>query len=219
MSKKKKKKQQMHVSAEKKETSVKQGTVTQANNAPQNKGKEEAGEIRMNFYSAMSMLTTLLSAVSVICAMLLSGRGFYYVLQTLYDETETDIMFLNEHLLESDFSQKMIYCMYAMAGVLVVMLILSLSGTIAAINPKKKPNIVSGVIMIVFSVSAIVLYVIGSTDTQGIVDAFIYVPLSKHIGLYNIELYILIANALCSVVNVFGQKYGLKLYKEKGTTC
>ncbi|MGN0391017.1 MAG: hypothetical protein ACI4L2_09420, partial [Wujia sp.] len=111
------------------------------------------------------------------------------------------------------------YCMYAMAGVLVVMLILSLSGTIAAINPKKKPNIVSGVIMIVFSVSAIVLYVIGSTDTQGIVDAFIYVPLSKHIGLYNIELYILIANALCSVVNVFGQKYGLKLYKEKGTTC
>lgn len=225
MSKKKKKKQQMHVSAGNKQTTAVQGNkaqsqnVTQQKNAAQQKGKEEAIEIKMNFYSAMSMLTTLISAVAVILAMILAGRGFYYVLQTLFDEAVTDLNLLNDNLIEAGFSSNLTKCAYATAGMLVVVVILSLSGTFAAINPKKKPNIVPAVIMVVLSVAAVVAYLVGNAGTQDIVDTFAYVPLSRHIGIYNIQLYVLIANALCSIVNVFGQKYGLKLYKEKGYTC
>lgn len=219
MSKKKKKKQQMHVSAGNKQTKVAQGNKAQSKTVTQQKGKEEAIEIKMNFYSAMSMLTTLISAVAVILAMILTGRGFYYVLQTLFDEAVTDINLLNDNLIEAGFSSNLTKCAYATAGMLVVVVILSLSGTFAAINPKKKPNIVPSVIMVVLSVAAVAFYLVGNAGTQDIVDTFAYVPLSRQIGIYNIQMYVLIANALCSIVNVFGQKYGLKLYKEKGYTC
>ncbi len=218
MSKKKKKKQQMHVSASQKNTPVQTKTPAKQETADK-KNDENAIEIRMNFYSAMAMLTTLLAAVSVVLGMVLSGRGFYYVLQGLYDEEITDIVLLNDNLLEADFSPKMLYCMYVIAGVLVVMVILSLIGTFAAINPRKKPNIIPAVIMIVLSLAAIALYLVGNTDVEDILASFSHVQQSRHIGIYSIYLYVLIANSVCAVINLFGQLYGLKKYKEKGITC
>ena len=53
---------------------------------------ETAADVKMNFYSGMSMIMTIMAAASAVVAMIVAARGFYYILQTLYDETQTDIV-------------------------------------------------------------------------------------------------------------------------------
>ena len=48
---------------------------------------ETAADVKMNFYSGMSMIMTIMAAASAVVAMIVAARGFYYILQTLYDET------------------------------------------------------------------------------------------------------------------------------------
>ena len=48
---------------------------------------------------------------------------------------------------------------------------------------------------------------------------FSRVEMHKQIGLYTIYLYVLIANLVCAVVNLFGQMHGLKKKKKTGSTC
>lgn len=210
----KKKKKQMHVSAGTKTPPVQQNSVQQAKD---NKGNEP--EIKMNFYSGMSMLTTLLSAATVIIAMILTSRGYYYILQSLYDENKTDIALLNENLMASDFKSNLLIFAYIVAGMLFVTMIISLAETVTAINPNKKPNLIPAIIMVLLSIGAIAVYLAGNTDVKKIQDAMSFVPVSRHMALYSIQLYVLIANAVCTIANVFGQKYGIKLYNQNGKTC
>ena len=59
---------------------------------------ETAADVKMNFYSGMSMIMTIMAAASAVVAMIVAARGFYYILQTLYDETQTDIVLLSDNL-------------------------------------------------------------------------------------------------------------------------
>ena len=215
---KKKKKKQMHVSAGTKNQVANQSKAAEHTQISSKNENEQPAEIKMNFYSAMSMLTTLFTAAAAILSIILAGRGFYYVLQTLYDETQTDINFLNDKLTEVGFSSTIIVCAYVIAGMLFLSMILSLIGTFAAINPSKKPNMVVAILIVLLCVGSIVVYLFGGQDANKIMDMFSRVPVSKHMALYSVQLIVLIVNAICSIVNIFGQKYGLKLYKEKGTT-
>lgn len=183
------------------------------------KDTADAADIKMNFYSAMSMLNTVVAAVSAVIAMVVAGRGFYYILQTMYDEAQTDIVLLGENLVTANFNPSIRRFLYAMGIVLAVQVILSLVETVTAINPKKKPVFPVAVIMTGMAVLAIVLYYLGHEQTREIANVFSYVETHKQTGLYTIYLYVLIANAICSVVNLFGQMYGLKLYKKTGKTC
>lgn len=182
-------------------------------------GKENEPEIKMNFYSGMSMIMTLVSAASAVVSMLVAGRGFYYILQSLYDESQTSIEFLDEKLMEVNF-HPFIRISLIIAGVaLALQVILSIVGTTTAMNPKKKPMLPIAIMMVVFAVSAISLYLVGNAQTNDIADMFARVPQDKHMGLYNIYLYVLIGNLLCSTINLFGQMYGMKLFKKTGATC
>lgn len=179
----------------------------------------DATDIQMNFYSGMSMLMTIMAAVSAVIAMIVAARGFYYILQTLYDETQTDIVLLSDNLLAVDFSPSLRIFLYVMGLLMAVQVILSLVSTVTAMNPKKKPIVSVAVLMTVLAVVALVLYLVGYSKTSDIANMFSRVEIHKQIGLYTIYLYVLIANLVCTVANLFGQKYGLKKYKNTGSTC
>ena len=169
---------------------------------------ETAADVKMNFYSGMSMIM-----------MIVAARGFYYILQTLYDETQTDIVLLSDNLVAADFSPSIRIFLYVMGLLMAVQVVLSLVGTVTAINPKKKPLFPISVAMTILAVATLVLYLIGHSKTGDIANMFSRVEMHKQIGLYTIYLYVLIANLVCAVVNLFGQMYGLKLYKKTGSTC
>ena len=175
--------------------------------------------MKMNFYSGMSMIMTIMAAASAVVAMIVAARGFYYILQTLYDETQTDIVLLSDNLVAADFSPSIRIFLYVMGLLMAVQVVLSLVGTVTAINPKKKPLFPISVAMTVLAVAALVLYLVGNAKTGDIANMFSKVEMHKQIGLYTIYLYVLIANLVCAVVNLFGQMYGLKLYKKTGSTC
>lgn len=223
MSKSKKERQQEK--KEQRQTQVKEtptGKATQEKPAAVEVKKEEAaanGEIKMNFYSAMSMITTLMTAASAVISMIIAARGFYYILQTIYDEEQTDILFLNDKLLEIQYNPAIRIFLYIMGLLLIVQVILSLVGTVTAINPGKKPLVSVSVIMVVLAAGTLVLYVLGYTKTADITNLFSRVESHKQIGLYTIYLYVLIANLICAVLNLVGQQYGLKIYKKTGRTC
>ena len=186
--------------------------------------KEAASEdpvpdIKMNFYSAMSMLTTLVAAASAVIAMIVAGRGFYYILQTMYDETQTDIVLLGDNLVSVNFNPSIRTFLYISGLVLALQVVLSLVETVTAINPKKKPVFPVAVIMTVLAFAANILYFLGHEKTKEIANVFSYVEVHEHTGLYTVYLYVLIINAVCSVVNLLGQIYGMKLYKKTGCTC
>ena len=180
---------------------------------------ETAADVKMNFYSGMSMIMTIMAAASAVVAMIVAARGFYYILQTLYDETQTDIVLLSDNLVAADFSPSIRIFLYVMGLLMAVQVVLSLVGTVTAINPKKKPLFPISVAMTVLAVAALVLYLVGNAKTGDIANMFSRVEMHKQIGLYTIYLYVLIANLVCAVVNLFGQMYGLKLYKKTGSTC
>lgn len=180
---------------------------------------ETAADVKMNFYSGMSMVMTIMAAASAVVAMIVAARGFYYILQTLYDETQTDIVLLSDNLVAADFSPSIRIFLYVMGLLMVVQVVLSLVGTVTAINPKKKPLFPISVAMTVLAVAALVLYLVGHAKTGDIANMFSRVETHKQMGLYTIYLYVLIANVVCAVVNLFGQMYGLKLYKKTGSTC
>ena len=180
---------------------------------------ETAVDVKMNFYSGMSMIMTIMAAASAVVAMIVAARGFYYILQTLYDETQTDIVLLSDNLVAADFSPSIRIFLYVMGLLMAVQVVLSLVGTVTAINPKKKPLFPISVAMTVLAVAALVLYLVGNAKTGDIANMFSRVEMHKQIGLYTIYLYVLIANLVCAVVNLFGQMYGLKLYKKTGSTC
>ena len=180
---------------------------------------ETAADVKMNFYSGMSMIMTIMAAASAVVAMIVAARGFYYILQTLYDETQTDIVLLSDNLVAADFSPSIRIFLYMMGLLMAVQVVLSLVGTVTAINPKKKPLFPISVAMTVLAVAALVLYLVGHAKTGDIANMFSRVEMHKQIGLYTIYLYVLIANLVCAVVNLFGQMYGLKLYKKTGSTC
>ena len=159
------------------------------------------------------------TAASAVVAMIVAARGFYYILQTLYDETQTDIVLLSDNLVAADFSPSIRIFLYVMGLLMAVQVVLSLVGTVTAINPKKKPLFPISVAMTVLAVAALVLYLVGHAKTGDIANMFSRVEMHKQIGLYTIYLYVLIANLVCAVVNLFGQMYGLKLYKKTGSTC
>ena len=173
----------------------------------------------MNFYSGMSMVMTIMAAASAVVAMVVATRGFYYILQTLYDETQTDIVLLSDNLVAANFSPSIRIFLYVMGLLLAVQVVLSLVSTITAINPKKKPLFSISVAMTVLAVAALVLYLVGHAKTGDIANMFSRVEMHKRMGLYTVYLYVLIANLVCAVVNLFGQIYGLKLYKKTGRTC
>ena len=179
---------------------------------------ETAADVKMNFYSGMSMIMTIMAAASAVVAMIVAARG-YYILQTLYDETQTDIVLLSDNLVAADFSPSIRIFLYVMGLLMAVQVVLSLVGTVTAINPKKKPLFPISVAMTVLAVAALVLYLVGHAKTGDIANMFSRVEMHKQIGLYTIYLYVLIANLVCAVVNLFGQMYGLKLYKKTGSTC
>ena len=179
----------------------------------------EDADVKMNFYSGMSMVMTIMAAASAVVAMVVAARGFYYILQTLYDETQTDIVLLSDNLVAADFSPSIRIFLYVMGLLLAVQVVLSLVSTITAINPKKKPLFSISVAMTVLAVAALVLYLVGHAKTGDIANMFSRVEMHKRMGLYTIYLYVLIANLVCAVVNLFGQIYGLKLYKKTGRTC
>ena len=179
---------------------------------------ETAADVKMNFYSGMSMIMTIMAAAAVV-AMIVAARGFYYILQTLYDETQTDIVLLSDNLVAADFSPSIRIFLYVMGLLMAVQVVLSLVGTVTAINPKKKPLFPISVAMTILAVATLVLYLIGHSKTGDIANMFSRVEMHKQIGLYTIYLYVLIANLVCAVVNLFGQMYGLKLYKKTGSTC
>lgn len=217
MSKSKKERQQ-----EKKEQRQTQVKEIQEKPAAVEVKKEEAvenGEIKMNFYSAMSMITTLMTAASAVISMIIAARGFYYILQTIYDEEQTDILFLNDKLLEIQYNPSIRIFLYIMGLMLVVQVILSLVGTVTAINPGKKPLFSVSVVMVVLAAGTLALYVLDYTKTVDITNLFSRVESHKQIGLYTIYLYVLIANLICAVLNLVGQQYGLKMYKKTGRTC
>ena len=162
---------------------------------------------------------TIMAAASAVVAMIVAARGFYYILQTLYDETQTDIVLLSDNLVAADFSPSIRIFLYVMGLLMAVQVVLSLVGTVTAINPKKKPLFPISVAMTVLAVAALVLYLVGHAKTGDIANMFSRVEMHKQIGLYTIYLYVLIANLVCAVVNLFGQMYGLKLYKKTGSTC
>ena len=174
---------------------------------------ETAADVKMNFYSGMSMIMTIMAAASAVVAMIVAARGFYYILQTLYDETQTDIVLLSDNLVAADFSPSIRIFLYVMGLLMAVQVVLSLVGTVTAINPKKKPLFPISVAM------KVLLYLVGHAKTGDIANMFSRVEMHKQIGLYTIYLYVLIANLVCAVVNLFGQMYGLKLYKKTGSTC
>ena len=178
-----------------------------------------AADVKMNFYSGMSMIMTIMAAASAVVAMIVAARGFYYILQTLYDETQTDIVLLSDNLVAADFSPSIRIFLYVMGLLMAVQVVLSLVGTVTAINPKKKPLFPISVAMTILAVATLVLYLIGHSKTGDIANMFSRVEMHKQIGLYTIYLYVLIANLVCAVVNLFGQMYGLKLYKKTGSTC
>lgn len=180
---------------------------------------ETAADVKMNFYSGMSMIMTIMAAASAVVAMIVAARGFYYILQTLYDETQTDIVLLSDNLVAADFSPSIRIFLYVMGLLMAVQVVLSLVGTVTAINPKKKPLFPISVAMTILAVATLVLYLIGHSKTGDIANMFSRVEMHKQIGLYTIYLYVLIANLVCAVVNLFGQMYGLKLYKKTGSTC
>lgn len=180
---------------------------------------EDATDVKMNFYSGMSMVMTIMAATSAVVAMIVAARGFYYILQTLYDETQTDIVLLSDNLLAVNFSPSLRIFLYVMGLLMAMQVVLSLVGTVTAINPKKKPLFPISVVMTVLAVATLVLYLVGNSKTEGIVNMFSRIETHKHMGLYTIYLYVLIANLVCAVVNLFGQMYGLKLYKKTGSTC
>ncbi len=180
---------------------------------------ETAADVKMNFYSGMSMVMTIMAAASAVVAMIVAARGFYYILQTLYDETQTDIVLLSDNLVAADFSPSIRIFLYVMGLLMAVQVVLSLVGTVTAINPKKKPRFPISVAMTVLAVAALVLYLVGHAKTGDIANMFSRVETHKQMGLYTIYLYVLIANVVCAVVNLFGQMYGLKLYKKTGSTC
>jgi len=180
---------------------------------------EAATDVKMNFYSGMSMVMTIMAAASAVVAMIVAARGFYYILQTLYDETQTDIVLLSDNLVAADFSPSIRIFLYVMGLLMAVQVVLSLVGTVTAINPKKKPLFPISVAMTVLAVAALVLYLVGHAKTGDIANMFSRVETHKQMGLYTIYLYVLIANLVCAVVNLFGQMYGLKLYKKTGSTC
>lgn len=180
---------------------------------------ETAADVKMNFYSGMSMVMTIMAAASAVVAMIVAARGFYYILQTLYDETQTDIVLLSDNLVAADFSPSIRIFLYVMGLLMAVQVVLSLVGTVTAINPKKKPLFPISVAMTILAVATLVLYLIGHSKTGDIANMFSRVEMHKQIGLYTIYLYVLIANLVCAVVNLFGQMYGLKLYKKTGSTC
>ncbi len=180
---------------------------------------ETATDVKMNFYSGMSMVMTIMAAASAVVAMIVAARGFYYILQTLYDETQTDIVLLSDNLVAADFSPSIRIFLYVMGLLMAVQVVLSLVGTVTAINPKKKPLFPISVAMTVLAVAALVLYLVGHAKTGDIANMFSRVETHKQMGLYTIYLYVLIANVVCAVVNLFGQMYGLKLYKKTGSTC
>lgn len=180
---------------------------------------EAVTDVKMNFYSGMSMVMTIMAAASAVVAMLVAARGFYYILQTLYDETQTDIVLLSDNLVAADFSPSIRIFLYVMGLLMAVQVVLSLVGTVTAINPKKKPLFPISVAMTVLAVATLVLYLVGHAKTGDIANMFSRVEMHKQMGLYTIYLYVLIANLVCAVVNLFGQIYGLKLYKKTGRTC
>lgn len=183
------------------------------------KEQPEVADVKMNFYSGMSMVMTIMAAASAVVAMVVAARGFYYILQTLYDETQTDIVLLSDNLVAADFSPSIRIFLYVMGLLLAVQVVLSLVSTITAINPKKKPLFSISVAMTVLAVAALVLYLVGHAKTGDIANMFSRVEMHKRMGLYTVYLYVLIANLVCAVVNLFGQIYGLKLYKKTGRTC
>lgn len=183
------------------------------------KEQPEVADVKMNFYSGMSMVMTIMAAASAVVAMVVAARGFYYILQTLYDETQTDIVLLSDNLVAANFSPSIRIFLYVMGLLLAVQVVLSLVSTITAINPKKKPLFSISVAMTVLAVAALVLYLVGHAKTGDIANMFSRVEMHKRMGLYTIYLYVLIANLVCAVVNLFGQIYGLKLYKKTGRTC
>ena len=180
---------------------------------------ETAADGKMNFYFGMYMIMTIMAAASAVVAMIVAARGFYYILQTLYDETQTDIVLLSDNLVAADFSPSIRIFLYVMGLLMAVQVVLSLVGTVTAINPKKKPLFPISVAMTILAVATLVLYLIGHSKTGDIANMFSRVEMHKQIGLYTIYLYVLIANLVCAVVNLFGQMYGLKLYKKTGSTC
>ncbi len=180
---------------------------------------ETSADVKMNFYSGMSMIMTIMAAASAVVAMIVAARGFYYILQTLYDETQTDIVLLSDNLATADFSPSIRIFLYVMGLLMAVQVVLSLVGTVTAINPKKKPLFPISVAMTILAAATLVLYLIGHSKTGDIANMFSRVEMHKQIGLYTIYLYVLIANLVCAVVNLFGQMYGLKLYKKTGSTC
>ena len=76
---------------------------------------ETAADVKMNFYSGMSMIMTIMAAASAVVAMIVAARGFYYILQTLYDETQTDIVLLSDNLVAADFSPSIRIFLYGTA--------------------------------------------------------------------------------------------------------
>lgn len=199
--------------------SVEENKKTEAAPVVKNSQPDASADVKMNFYSGMSMITTIMAAASAVVAMLVASRGFYYILQTLYDETKTDIVLLSDNLVAADFSPSIRIFLYVMGLLMAVQVILSLVGTVTAINPKKKPLFPISAAMTILAVATLVLYLVGHAKTGDISNMFSRVEVHKQVGLYTIYLYVLIANLVCAVVNLFGQMYGLKLYKKTGSTC
>lgn len=182
------------------------------------KNEPEELQIKMNFYSAMAMIATLVSAGAFAVAMIISGNPNFYVMKSKYGDSDVANVLvdkMDEMELGGHFG---LFCTIAMVLLLVVA-VCALAGTLTAMNPNKKPNFVMSIIMVLLSVGSFVLYFVAKNELKATFEQFKYVTGEKIFGLYDTYFVLLIANIALLVINVLGNMYGGKKYKKTGHTC
>lgn len=226
MSKSKKQRQQQkqqQMQSQKKQKPVqateKMEKKQETESSSRNQENQTEPEIRMNFYSGMSMLTTVISAVSAVLAMIVAGRGLYYVLQAIYDETAVDILLCAKNLTKDGYGTTLTTYLYIIGILLALVVIVSLIQTVKAMNSEKKPVPFLSVLSILFCLAALILYFMGNKQVDELAAMFEQFAKNTKFVLYNAYPIVIAANLLCVTGNLAGQIYGSNLYKKTGKTC
>lgn len=184
----------------------------------QDKKENEEVQIKMNFYSAMAMLTTLVSTGAFAVAMIvLPNARNYAVLSECGDAYDPEILvdFLKE---EGAWGSFVPYLAVAL-GALVVVTILSLMMTGSAMNAYKKPSMVQAVVMTTLSALALMMYLMADRILQDGMEKLTKLQPQSQFGIYNVYFILLIVNVVIAFINVFGTLYGCSKFNKTGHTC
>lgn len=176
-------------------------------------------QVTLTMYTLIAMIVTFITAAVTAVAMFVYAKPIIHLLKVTVGETLNEYSYeAVEQVIMENYPSFAVYEMYLGVAALVALgAVLMVVCLIKAVNEYNKPNIIVGIVSVLFAVGALVLFIYADNETRAKI-AELEIPERPEFGIYSVYLPLLITNIVALICNVFSSLAGLKRWKKTGRT-